>query len=339
MATIHPHGPTGQTTAVASSRGMAAAIFDRLEATSLNLGHHIGGVLFSDGVRAPSRRLATLAHHLHRAQLSGPDAKRAHRRALSLAIRCDEPAVRRAQQVASWRIRTNEVATRKHRFSPDKAQQHVNGATPAVLALGLYAVLFSSGHVWALAIPLAIPLMVVTTALIMIRTAMWGWIRGHNDATLHLAEDVAEDREAERKTAELQAAEVAARRREMEAECDRALDLPYGTLGERYVYVLGFSTGSVKVGQSFDPARRIREHRRDAAAFGVVLVSFWVSPAHHNYLDNEVALIDGCAAVSDRVRREYFTGIKFTAAVKIACGLEYFSKNLDGKATYGGWMK
>lgn len=131
-------------------------------------------------------------------------------------------------------------------------------------------------------------------------------------------------------------AEAELRRREMEAECDLALDLQQAPLGERYIYVLGFSTGGVKVGQTFDPARRIREHRRDAAAFGVNLVSFWVSPPHLNYLATEASLIACCLDVSTPVRKEYFPEVSFSYAVHIANQLPLQSRDSSRQPTQGG---
>lgn len=127
-----------------------------------------------------------------------------------------------------------------------------------------------------------------------------------------------------------------ARRAAAEAACDLALDLAPRPSGERYVYVLGFSSGAVKVGQTFDPARRIREHSRDAAAFNVNLVDFWVSPAHQNYLANEATLIAGCVAVSPSVRKEYFPNLAYADAIKVACGLTFYSADLSGRSIRGG---
>jgi hypothetical protein len=88
--------------------------------------------------------------------------------------------------------------------------------------------------------------------------------------------------------------------------------------GEGSIYVVGFCTGTVKVGQSVDPATRVDTHYSKAAAFGVALVGYWVSPAHVDYLENEAKLIDFCAGVSERTRKEYFHKVGYMRAARFA---------------------
>jgi hypothetical protein len=160
----------------------------------------------------------------------------------------------------------------------------------------------------------------------------FGMADGFGTALFYTSRELMRDAERVAHAADLERA----RRAELEAECDLALDLPPRPKHERYVYVLGFSTGAVKVGQTFDPARRIREHRRDAAAFNVNLVSFWVSPAHKNYLANEAELIAGCLAISPSVRKEYFPNLAYADAIKVARGLTFYSADLSGRSIRGG---
>ncbi|MER7280457.1 GIY-YIG nuclease family protein [Dactylosporangium sp. NPDC000244] len=108
--------------------------------------------------------------------------------------------------------------------------------------------------------------------------------------------------------------------------CELALDLPPSLDGEGYLYVIEFSTGVIKVGQTADPRRRLPEHRRDADAFKVAIVNFWISPAHWNYLDNEIDLINRCMQVSSRARREYFRDLSFVTAVGFANELTFYTQ-------------
>lgn len=96
--------------------------------------------------------------------------------------------------------------------------------------------------------------------------------------------------------------------------------------GEGYVYILKFSTGVIKVGQTLDPVRRFREHRRDAEAYGAAIVEYWLSQPHVNYLDNEVDLIVWCdEAATWRSKREYFQGLDLADVRGFASGLTYYS--------------
>lgn len=101
------------------------------------------------------------------------------------------------------------------------------------------------------------------------------------------------------------------------------IELPAPLKGEGFLYVIEFSTGVVKVGQTADPQRRLQEHRRAASTFKVTIVNFWISPAHSNFLVNEIDLISQCMRVSTRTRREYFRDVSFAAAVAFANELTY----------------
>jgi hypothetical protein len=121
------------------------------------------------------------------------------------------------------------------------------------------------------------------------------------------------------------------RRREAEARepCEITFEGVTTWPDEGHLYVLKFSTGVIKVGQTLDLPRRIREHRRDAEAFGAVIVDCWFSPAHNNYLENEVELILMCdEAAPWRSKREYFHGIDIEDAIKFAATLTYYTASV-----------
>jgi membrane protein implicated in regulation of membrane protease activity len=98
----------------------------------------------------------------------------------------------------------------------------------------------------------------------------------------------------------------------------RVVGAPNRVHGQGYLYVLRFSTGTIKVGQTVEPARRLREHRRDAAAFGVVVTDIWISAPHCDFLKTETAVVRSCSQVGHRFKNEYFRNITFAAAVAFA---------------------
>lgn len=134
------------------------------------------------------------------------------------------------------------------------------------------------------------------------------------------------DRAARVTHAALHRAREAERQASRPVACELAVDLSAPLDGEGYLYVVEFSTGVVKVGQTMDPRRRMAEHRRDADTFKVAIVNFWISSAHWNYLDNEIDLINRCMQVSTRARLEYFRDVTFDAAVGFANELAYYTE-------------
>lgn len=58
-----------------------------------------------------------------------------------------------------------------------------------------------------------------------------------------------------------------------------------------YLYLLGLSSGSVKIGSTRNPRERADYHRRIAAVYGITLGDGWLSPRHANYRDTEQQLI------------------------------------------------
>jgi hypothetical protein len=97
----------------------------------------------------------------------------------------------------------------------------------------------------------------------------------------------------------------------------RALD-PAG-----YTYVIEFSIGAVKVGETNHPQRRAAHHERDVARFGGTMTRWWLSDVHLNYRENESALI----AAGRRLGRslggsEYFADCPFDDLVALAQRLQ-----------------
>lgn len=157
----------------------------------------------------------------------------------------------------------------------------------------------------------AIGLLLVVLGAAFILVLCRGYAEGYQEAISHCSDD------AKRSTDELRAAA---------SPCDLAIESTASPEGEGFLYVLRFSTGTVKVGQTWDLRRRISEHRRNAEAYNVAITSLWTSPPHVNYLDNEIALIGYCDGLSVKARREYFHEIEFQAVVDFALReLTYYS--------------
>jgi hypothetical protein len=104
--------------------------------------------------------------------------------------------------------------------------------------------------------------------------------------------------------------------------------IPDAETDHGYVYVIRFGSGTVKVGKSTEPRQRISQHHRMAAAHNVQLTKVWVSRAHADYSGTEQRLIEFCASRSRRIRREYFDGMDFNAAVN-------FARQFDGTELVG----
>jgi hypothetical protein len=130
---------------------------------------------------------------------------------------------------------------------------------------------------------------------------------------------------------EIRAARAAAAEAEDEAwlalqrPCEIVVDPASGVPGYGHIYVIAFSTGTVKVGQTADLYRRFKEHVRAAEAYGVAVVNYWVSPPHANYLGNEIELISFCDGYSARSKREYFHDMHFETVVEFAEALTFES--------------
>lgn len=91
---------------------------------------------------------------------------------------------------------------------------------------------------------------------------------------------------------------------------------------ERHVYVLEFTSGTVKVGQTGNPANRFKEHGHAAQAHGHSVIRSWTSVPCVEFKENEDALIAFCAERwTAAVGREAFEGADFDAIVEHAQGL------------------
>lgn len=88
---------------------------------------------------------------------------------------------------------------------------------------------------------------------------------------------------------------------------------------ELHLYVVEFISSGVKVGVSGNPQKRIAQHRRDAAAFGLEVGRVWVSAPHveseARRNEHEIKKLAGIPGV-----REYLP-IDYESAVKCAEGL------------------
>jgi predicted GIY-YIG superfamily endonuclease len=114
------------------------------------------------------------------------------------------------------------------------------------------------------------------------------------------------------------------------AEYRMPVDNPPGLAGEGFLYVIAFTTGTVKVGQTEDPRQRLNTHQAEAAVFGVGATAYWISQSHSNFKTNETLLIEQCRKVSGRSRREYYHEIGYERAVQFALALDYYSQITNG---------
>lgn len=88
-----------------------------------------------------------------------------------------------------------------------------------------------------------------------------------------------------------------------------------------HIYALRYSDGTVKIGRSISPIRRAATHRAAGARFGVAVTDEWISTRHHEWRENETALLDWCLrqpGASVRSGAEYVTGLDHAAIVDYA---------------------
>jgi hypothetical protein len=79
--------------------------------------------------------------------------------------------------------------------------------------------------------------------------------------------------------------------------------------GDGYLYVVEFSTGAIKVGQTINLKQRLAKHRRDAEAIDVAITDYWYSEPHRQYEVNEKTLLRYCARLGRKAKNEYFHGL------------------------------
>jgi hypothetical protein len=91
-----------------------------------------------------------------------------------------------------------------------------------------------------------------------------------------------------------------------------------------YLYVLLFDNGTVKLGCSANPGRRIESHRGNAEGFGIEALRVWISPLHDDYIRTEKELIAQAEMLGGKqIRKEYFAGVDFAAVVTAARRITY----------------
>jgi hypothetical protein len=86
-----------------------------------------------------------------------------------------------------------------------------------------------------------------------------------------------------------------------------------------YIYVLVFGNGTVKIGRTQNPKRRMWALKSEARKYGTVVAGSWVSPLHVEWELNEdtlkvIATRHGGTPVSP----EYFNGADYPAIVTAA---------------------
>lgn len=80
---------------------------------------------------------------------------------------------------------------------------------------------------------------------------------------------------------------------------------------EGHVYILGYSDGMVKVGQSIQPADRVFEHAKQASHHGSRITRVWVSGPHLEWAQRERDLKRLCRKYgTTRAGHEYFAGVE-----------------------------
>lgn len=95
------------------------------------------------------------------------------------------------------------------------------------------------------------------------------------------------------------------------------------TSGGGFVYVIEFSTGRVKIGQSSKPAARVRSHVDAAELHQQLTTRVWLSPEHATPGATERALLDFARRMGTQVAgvRECFDGVDFDFVVRHGCRL------------------
>lgn len=89
-----------------------------------------------------------------------------------------------------------------------------------------------------------------------------------------------------------------------------------------HLYVIEFGDGTMKVGYSQNPRKRIEQHRHGAARFSIEVARKWVSDCHLEYVENERELIGYARQRGDVASgAEYFRGCEFSDLVEFASSL------------------
>jgi len=246
------------------------------------------------------RRVVALACMLRRIEAGGRQGARAERRLDRWPFLVTDDQVDDAQ-----RLVRREVAIERGRLvlTPRAFSGSVADLLPVTFLLLLFvqACLVGAGF-------LTVLLGLGTAGFMVLNALSWGWRQGYREAMLQSIQAEHADRATEERV-----------RLDASASCDLKVKIPPAVEGQGHLYVLQFSTGWIKVGQTNSPRRRLAEHRRDAEVYGVNITRIWVSRPHRGFLRTEAALIEAClAAKGRRMKREYFTDIAFDVAVRFA---------------------
>lgn len=101
----------------------------------------------------------------------------------------------------------------------------------------------------------------------------------------------------------------------------RTLDIPRIAKHEQgggvggFIYVVEFSDGTVKPGQSTAVATRLQTHAYDGKKFGLEIARWWVSPRHPSFKMSERSLLALVASSSTPRASEYFPDADFDTVV------------------------
>lgn len=90
-----------------------------------------------------------------------------------------------------------------------------------------------------------------------------------------------------------------------------------------FIYIVEYSDGTVKVGQTVNPASRLANHSTGGRSFGLEINRAWLSVPHPQYRSNERALIAWGSANATSRGREYFHGASADRVVDFARTLDY----------------
>lgn len=96
-----------------------------------------------------------------------------------------------------------------------------------------------------------------------------------------------------------------------------------------YIYVIEFSTGTLKAGRSNNPRGRVKTHLEHARKFGATISRLWLSVPHANYKENEAILLQELGEPS--FGAEYFASTGFDDAVAIAESALFFHVLTDSE--------
>lgn len=91
----------------------------------------------------------------------------------------------------------------------------------------------------------------------------------------------------------------------------------------RRLYVIAFTSGTLKVGRAVNVGTRLQDHIRDAAVHGHDVTASWTSELHSNFRETEQSLIDFCSSRWTPLAREYFRDADYDEVVAFAKGIAY----------------